>query len=213
METIKKMILVPADASNQFPVPKPQLPQPEALQLSRLDSELKEILDDTSIPSDAKLKLYSHVLHQHGAIVEAAKKPKQVEIKKVKASLTHPSARELVKDLPAQKHETASRLASFLEKNDSIRWNTKSELLIDGVAIRGSHISDLFDWAIRDRVSEAHKPPGFDKFFEKLQDANVPLTAIGNKHLKAVIQNGRGRHQMKRSVIRNKRFQWQNLYK
>ncbi len=208
METENEVLIVPRDSMDQEPTPVP-------LQLHQLEAKLKDILEDSVTPPDTKLRLYSHVLHQVGSILEDMKKPKQVEIKKVKASLACPSAHELTKGVPAQKHETAAQLASFLEKTDAIKWNSNSELLVNGVPIRGSHIFDLFDWMVRDRVTEANKPKGFDKFFEKLQDANVPLTAIGNKYLKITMQRGTGRQQMKHVTRKKKplRFHWQNFYK
>lgn len=71
-ESIRKMALVPMDYHlNQPPV---------KAQLNELDSEMKNILDST-LPSDAKFKLYNHILHQHGAVSEEMKKPMKVEIK------------------------------------------------------------------------------------------------------------------------------------
>ncbi len=225
MEAVKKMVLLPADyASKLQNTPDPLQPvvpvqaSPIAMQLSRLDSEMKKIVDDTSVPDDVKFKLYNHVLHQHGKLKSEAERPHEIQLKKVKEKLTAPSAHTLIAragEIPDTKRDAAMKLAAFLEQSDELAWTDKGELLLDGMPVEGSNIHDLFDFTARNRTMEA-PPIGFRRFYDKLYASHVPLSAIGNRNLKARNQQGQGvakRGTVKKKRVTQKRFQWNFLYK
>ncbi len=225
MDAVRKMALVPAEFALQPAVQPPQTPV--GRELSRLDVEMKKILEDPAIPADVKAKMYTHTLHQHGMVEEGAKKPLELHVKKVKADLTAPSARSIMDSLshiPAAKKENAHKLATFLESQEDIKWNDRNELMVGGEPILHSNIHDLIDWASRDRTTTT-RPRGWHDFYRLLQENNVPALAIGNSAVRAQIGHGvtkvKRRQAEKRTKVKRRqmkkvikrKFRFENLYK
>ncbi len=229
MDEVRKMALVPANYMAQLQQqpagivnPSPQMSI--GRQLSRLDAEMKRILDDENVPDDLKYKLYSHALSQFSELREEMKKPIRMEIESEKKTEQPQVAGFLLAnsgDFPADKKNVARKLATFLEQTDSIQWGSKGELVVDGIAVQGSNIHDLFDYVTRNR-SVAAPPIGFRRFTDALDAANVPKSIIGNKNLKKLeksVQQGHGyKRRVKRKVpIKSKRkksvIRFESLYK
>ncbi len=191
MDEVRKMALVPANFMTHLQQPLNPSPQLSiGRQLSRLDTEMKRILDDEAVPDDVKYKLYSHTLSQFNELREETKKPIKVKIENEKDLVKEPTADYLLShagNIPADKRDVAQKLATFLEKCDNIHWTIKGELLVDGTEVQGSNIHDLFDYVTRNR-SEAAPPIGFRRFCDKLDEANAPMSIIGNKNLKKAQQ-------------------------
>ncbi|MCP4119954.1 MAG: hypothetical protein GY737_32075, partial [Desulfobacteraceae bacterium] len=110
MAEMRKMALVPSTYMAQLQAAHPPAsvnasPQMSVgRQLSRLDSDMKKILEDETIPDDVKYKLYSHALSQFGELREEAKKPIKMQIESEKESFEKPSAEFLLAhagDIPA----------------------------------------------------------------------------------------------------------------
>ncbi len=223
------MALVPANYMAQLqqqPVgivnPSPQMSV--GRQLSRLDTEMKRILDNDNTPDDLKYKLYSHALSQFSELREETKKPIRMEIESEKKTAQPQVAGYLLAnsgDFPADKKDVARKLATFLEQTDSIQWGSKGELIVDGITVQGSNIHDLFDFVTRNR-STAAPPIGFRRFTDALDIANVPKSIIGNKNLKKLersVQQGHGYKQRvkRKEPIKTKRkkigIRYERLYK
>ncbi len=227
MDEIRKMALVPANFMGQLQHPLNPSPQLSiGRQLSRLDTEMKQILDDETVPDDVKYKLYSHALSQFNELREETKKPIKVKIENDKDPLKDPTADYLLAhagSIPADKRDVAQKLAAFLEKCDNIRWTGKGELIVDGTEVQGSNIHDLFDYVTRNR-SAAAPPIGFRRFCDVLDAANAPMSIIGNRNLKKaqqwvhVHQQGQGYKPRKKPGKKPKRLKkpvirFESLYK
>ena len=172
-ESIRKMALVPMDYHlNQPPV---------KAQLNELDSEMKNILDST-LPSDAKFKLYNHILHQHGAVSEEMKKPMKVEIKTEQPAVGKFSRDAALVGLPKTSMNSARLLAEHVEKNsDDIQFSDKGELITLGTPIKGSNSRDLFSYA--SRHVQYPPPRGWPEFKALLDQTQAPAKAIGNRNI------------------------------
>ncbi len=213
MDEIRKMALVPANYMSHLLQPPGTLnPSPQlsvGRQLSKLDSEMKRILDDVTVPDDVKYKLYSHALSQFTELREETKKPIKMQIESEKDAQKQLSAESLLShagDIPADKKDVARKLAAFLERCDNIKWSDKGVLIIDGTEVQGSNVHDLFDYVTRNRSTTA-PPIGFRRFCDKLDEANAPMSIIGNKNLKKaqqwihVQQQGQGYKQRPRKKV------------
>ena len=153
------------------------------------------------LTDEIKVKLYSHALSQFGQIEAEARKPTPIEIisksdgaaevpaaaaapapAPANVEAVAPTIASLNRGLPGKKKKDAESLTAWLYDHPQINWNDKGELMDAGRAIPNSHIKDLFEWVIRDK--RADKPTGFDTFYRKLRAFNVPISCIGNTHLK-----------------------------
>ncbi|MCP4473328.1 MAG: hypothetical protein GY821_01895 [Gammaproteobacteria bacterium] len=151
--------------------------------MGQLDQEMNEILQSNA-PSDVKLKLYNHILRQHGEVGEQMKKPQKVafvtEKRQPKPKTELPKQR-LLSGLPPTKVEFAKKLIDHLESGN-VEFNTNNELVLNGDRVEGSNVVDLFDYTTRDR--QKTPPIGWNQFKKKLADTNVPRGAIGNRNVK-----------------------------
>ena len=185
MDQVKKLALVPADLVAQLAPPHPlQLPPPLAVQLSRLDTEIKKVLDNATMAPDVKFKMYQTALHQFNQAEIEKRKPHEIKITNATEKTSGPSSKELIAMLGSisiDKQAPANTLAKFLEGSESIKWDAKGRLLKDGMAVHKSNIHDLFDYLTRNR--QANAPPGYNHLARMLIQANVPRTAIGNRNL------------------------------
>ena len=183
MTDFKKMALLPANfleqlqaATSAQPPPPTVRQTPAEHQLSRLDGEMKRILDDTSVPDEVKVKLYGHALHQFNQIHSNTSKPVPIEVVE-RPRLGGSTPDFLLRHVPERKSENATAMVSFLKEHPEIGWNDRGELLNKGDAIRGSNITDIFNYAVREMK---HEPHGWTDFYDQLTSANVPVIAIGN---------------------------------
>ena len=183
MTEFKKMALLPANfleqlqASTSVQPPPPTVRQtPAERQLSRLDTEMKRILDDGATPDEVKVKLYGHALHQFNQIHENASKPIPIELAE-KPGRGGRSTELLLRHMPERKTENASALLAFLKEHPEIQWNERGEIMDKGDVIRGSNIADIFNYTVREMK---HEPRGWSHFYEQLLNGNVPQLAIGN---------------------------------
>ena len=180
------------------------LPQqkPIEVQLTNLDTQMKEILENRTLPVDIKHKLYTHVLHQYGELRGESRKPVEIPFKRVgrvqepvapsvPATAAASAAEEelggeiphgdLMKNIPNYKKENGRNLLDFLQTLQDFKWNSKKELIIDGKTIPGSNLLDVFEYTTRDKTRGP--PVGWQQFYDFLLKKNVPKSAIGNRSL------------------------------
>jgi len=183
--SVKKMVLVPYDMMTQLQYQQ----TPLISQINSLDAEMEKILADSTLTSDIKHKLYNQILHKHSTFQNEQNKPVKLEVTE-----TQPPRKkndhfleEIRRRLPKSKHAVGNRLSKIIANNDSIDWNDKNELVINGKTIPHSNIESLFSYASRDVRREP--PRGWDAFANWVIEANVPASAIGNKSGWQYIEN------------------------
>ena len=90
------------------------------------------------------------------------------------------SAEMIVRGIPkTMKTRAEALLAHLKEKGDVITWDDMGQVLVDGVLIPKSNISDLVSDAMRSR--KHFNPVGVREFYNVLNKINVPKDLVRNE--------------------------------
>jgi hypothetical protein len=167
-----KMLLVPSDVMHKNDVSS-QL-------LSSLDVEMRKILEDKSLPSDAKLAEYNQILHRYQKTDEERKQPFQIQVQEPEMKKVE-NDEHLLKGIPSKFKSQAATLVNEVKDSKFIKWGDDGEIVVDGVKITGSHIVDLIHDFSRDRK---RKSPaiGAEAFARALMKSHAPRECIGNPY-------------------------------
>ena len=86
----------------------------------------------------------------------------------------------IVRGIPkTMKSRAEALLAHLKERGDVITWDDMGQVLLDGVLIPKSNISDLVSDAMRSR--KHFNPVGVREFYTVLNKINVPKDLVGNE--------------------------------
>ena len=86
----------------------------------------------------------------------------------------------IVRSIPkSMKSRTEALLAHLKEREDVITWDDMGQVLVDGVLIPGSNITDLVSDAMRPRKN--FNPIGVHEFYSVLNKINVPKDLVRNE--------------------------------
>ena len=90
------------------------------------------------------------------------------------------SVEMIVRSIPkTMKSRAEALLAHLKEREDVITWDDMGQVLVDGVLIPKSNISDLVSDAMRSR--KHFKPIGVREFYNVLNKINVPKDLVRNE--------------------------------
>ena len=90
------------------------------------------------------------------------------------------SVEMIVRGIPkTMKTRAEALLAHFKERGDVITWDDMGQVLVDGVLIPKSNISDLVSDAMRSR--KHFNPVGVREFYNVLNKINVPKDLVRNE--------------------------------
>ena len=90
------------------------------------------------------------------------------------------SVEMIVRDIPkTMKTRAEALLAHLKERGDVITWDDMGQVLVDGVLIPKSNISDLVSDAMRSR--KHFNPVGVRDFYNVLNKINVPKDLVRNE--------------------------------
>ena len=90
------------------------------------------------------------------------------------------SVEMIVRGIPkTMKSRAEALLAHLKERGDVITWNDMGQVLLDGVLIPKSNISDLVSDAMRSR--KHFNPVGVREFYNVLNKINVPKDLVRNE--------------------------------
>lgn len=167
-----KMLLVPSDIMHKNDTSS-QL-------LSSIDTEMRKILENKTLPSDAKLAQYNQILHQYQKTDEERKQPFQIQVQEPVVKKVE-NDEHLLKGIPPKFKPQATSLINEVKDNKFIKWGDDGEVVVDGIKIIGSHIVDLIHDFSRDR---RRKSPaiGAEAFARALAKSHAPRECIGNTH-------------------------------
>src|SRR5437867_12789310 len=118
-----KMILVPSQMVNKET-------GSENL-MSSLDKEMKRILKDKKVPSDAKVAQYMQILHRYQKTSEEHKKPFKIEVQEPIISTKVSDQNEILKVIPSKFTKQAKSLLKYIKMNSHITWSDDNELIVD----------------------------------------------------------------------------------
>ena len=90
------------------------------------------------------------------------------------------SVEMIVRGIPkTMKTRAEALLAHLIERGDVITWDDMGQVLVDGVLIPKSNISDLVSDAMRSR--KHFNPVGVREFYNVLNKINVPKDLVRNE--------------------------------
>ena len=90
------------------------------------------------------------------------------------------SVEMIVRGIPkTMKTRAEALLAHLKERGDVITWDDMGQVLVDGVLIPKSNISDLVSDAMRSR--KHFNPVGVQQFYDILHEINVPKDLVRNE--------------------------------
>ena len=86
----------------------------------------------------------------------------------------------IVRSIPkSMKKRAEALLAHLKEREDVITWDDMGQVLVDGVLIPRSNITDLVSDAMRPRKN--FNPIGVHEFYKVLKDINIPKDIVRNE--------------------------------
>ena len=205
MEHATKMVLVSPDALS---VVKDRPISSATTNLTKLDRELKQILDRRDMLPFDKVQLYNQILQRYLSYYnQAAKKPITVKISQdtpidfedVDAGPAEPpqidheslegavgrldpmdkETNKLLMNFPVTLKAKARSLLDMVKDSDgTMNYNKNGELIADGMIVPGSHISDLLYDILLGR--RGFEPRGSEQFLRGLIKMNVPERIVAN---------------------------------
>lgn len=189
MEHTKKLILVSPDYLNRVTATQPT--PPERTKLQDLEGQLSVILNDTLIDDVTKMKRYNDLLQRYMVYHTKAMEPPTVRVlpetqpkpslgDKVNRNIEQKAIEnEVLNSVPKALRSKAEQLLHKITSSDGVvDWNGKGELIVNEQAVKGSHIVDLINDALRKRKSL--QPIGTKDFSKAMAKLNVPHELIGN---------------------------------
>ena len=167
-----------------------QTASPIVKTITKLDDEIKEILEDEKLDQHKKILLYSHVLQQYlntRQNMETSQKiqpitPINLERNNSQELSKPHEDKSILETISSTFKNKAKNLLRFI-KNDRIKWNDNGVVSYNGETMNNSNIIDLVNDVIspRNRVQIQHsQPENWKEFAHALYALNVPKDLIGN---------------------------------
>lgn len=193
MEHARKMVLVPHEdieklnppvnknveqlvtALSQQYLPSSQTP---GTPITRADAELTNILNSDEGKDDSeKLKLYNEALRRFLFFVT---KPVSIP-EDPQTTSSGLEIEAILNGVPKTYRALATGLLNHIQRNDSgqrLKWDNQGRVTLDGNLIKGGHIVDLVNDALRHRKTK--KSTGRKDFARFLYELNTPREFVGN---------------------------------
>ena len=161
----------------------------EARKLKSLDQNLKDLLADTTMSEDAKIKLYLLLKQKYDNVREHMGSDNKSDTDKIEFSDENLSplatVKQVIKDLPKNKRWEAQKLGDiFMQQGKNLRWDELGNIIHPKLPIVGSFNLNMLMKSIlyKKNISDAHtKITGqiIRPFFDLLEAENL----IGNDGL------------------------------
>ena len=135
-------------------------------------NEMMDILEDTSMPSDRKMKLYYQAQSRQRRKKIMEKLPENEAIPSHSTFGDH-----IVFQLPVADRPNAKALLEIFKHNPSLlSWNEKNELIVGGDLIPGSNIVHIFQFLTKNLpvTRDEDIPPGSNELYNTLLSVGVP---------------------------------------
>ena len=145
--------------------------------LSSLDSQIENILNNKSLPSDVKYNLYSQILNKWTDVRENMQKPTKITVNK---NPQPQQVYDLYENIPKTFHKKVKKLMKFINSLANVSITPNGVVTIDGREMRNSNISDIITDFIMNKKS---RPPiGAKQLALEMKSNNIPLNMINNKN-------------------------------
>lgn len=159
-------------------MPPQHLTSPLASKISRLDTEIKTILDNPNIDDETKTSAYSQVLSRYLSARQQYSRPTPVPVVDVPPSKDDLGEIQL-DAVPKQYAKKAQLLVDHIRRSPGIGWNQRNELVVEGATVPNSNIIDLVGDLVRPKTN--FSPRGVGDFVRVLKQTNVPVSLINNR--------------------------------
>jgi len=180
MESARKVALVPQQLLSTL-MAQQQL-NPGLAQLSKIDTGMQNVLENSNLPSDIKHIQYNQMMHNYQTMRDQEfNKPMAINVKSdgSGSQLTIPDD-DIIGGMPKNYRNKAKILLSHVKRAQNIGVDDKGQVIIDGKLINNSNITDLiFDYA---KPNKRNQPPakGWREFGKALKQTNAPREGIVN---------------------------------
>lgn len=168
---MRKMMLVPST--------HPTVQSPLIAKLSRLDQEMKSILDRQDIDEHSKVTEYSQILTRYLDTRDKLSRPTSISIIDKQSPTTKTDSLNLA-SIPLPYQKKARLIAQHLDRDPTIGWNELNELRLSGRTVPNSNMIDLIDDLAR--PNSRTQPTGIEELVEELKRSNIPRSIVGNKN-------------------------------
>ena len=183
---------------------RPKISNPIKREFFESEKQMKDVLNESEIPNDKKIRLFTENLNHMKKQYDELIKPKQVRVatnqqKDPEESFTREEEslvskisleNSLIKSLPKSNQVTAELILNHLKNFPKIiKWNEFGELIYKDETIRESNLTDLISNVLSQKKSTA--PPLLHEtiFLKALSETNAPETWIKNKSKKKILQS------------------------
>ncbi len=210
------MVLVSPDVLASTSHVKERPPSSESVTRTRLDQELKVILDRTDLNSYDKLQMYNQVLQRYLTFYNRTAKSPTIKTKTIQVTSNHTQAEptspqdqdnhiddddqhvltpdgdedkasKLMVNFPITLKKKANTLLGMIKRSKGVLdFNSEGEIIVDDHVISGSHISDLIYDVLLGKSNL--QPKGTEQFLKALARMNVPERLIRNKTRRAALR-------------------------
>ena len=172
----RKMALIPLDMLQQIKQPNLMpIKNPSQDKLLKTMGEMKNILDNDSIPEDVKSNRFNNHLKDYSVFADKFIPPIPHG-----TTTTSPIQENVFRSLPKTFQGPAHVLMKELENFPNIiNWDTNKEVTIEGQKLKGSNIIDLIGDVLRNR--KTLPPVHSSTFLKMMADLNIPEEFIKNK--------------------------------
>lgn len=166
---MKKFMLVPPSSLEKAPLSR---------KLSQLDEEMREVLERSDVGQYTKATLYHDILSKYLNVKQQMLQPTPIPIVEQEKVQHKPISIDL---FPKQFQTRARHLLQHIEKEPTLGWNDKGEVLVRGQPITNSHVVDIVSDLVNPKRKYSTSPEGIDGVVRLLRESNVPMSLIGNK--------------------------------
>jgi len=181
MEYAKKMALVEPRLLEKLQKPGGH-ESPLDQSMSRLDQEMRNILDRGELNEDEKVKQYQQTLSKYLTMKSQKQhemeKPLPVQLIPGVKTDNHHIEEEIVKTTPKNLKRRAQALIDRIKSSSILDWNDKGELVYKGERIPDTHIVDLVNDVLRKRRNV--EPTGWQVFAQGLKEGHIPQDLVGH---------------------------------
>ena len=203
----KKFVVISEEEYERLKKRQKIISNPTKREFIESEKQMKDVLNESEIPNDEKIRLFTENLNHMKKQYDELNKPKQVRVvtnhqknpeeaiakrEEEAESLENRSSLEksIIKSLPKSNQVTGELILNHLKNFPKIiKWNEFGELIYKDETIRESNLTDLISNVLLQKKSTT--PPLLHEtiFLKALSETNAPETWIKNKSKKKILQS------------------------
>jgi len=212
MNYARKMVLVPEQTLERLKQREKVQTAPLTSNLSRLDHQMEELLNNHAISDEEKVKRYSQALQNYLIYYNQRKdEPMKITFQHPQESyqnheeeeklevqprqeLPDTIERDIVNALPKTLKNRGKLLIDKIKENpDVMKWDKRGQLVFEDRPLPGSHIVDLIGDFMRER--KGIDPIGWEIFARGLAKMNAPEDLVRNERRRGALREFKSRQQ------------------